>query len=332
VGLGGPVDVGMRVRVLCGASIVLCSVLAASPSRADKPRRHEAPPALAQSLTGESKEAYLSGELLFTNGDFNGAVAKFQQAYDLSKDPRLLFDMAVAEKGLHAYARMERHLEQYSRETGPNAAPEDKAAVDAALAAIRNLVGSLTVDVTPPGATVTVDGQPAGTAPLEGPLLLDLGAHVLVVQKADFDPITKAVDIKGGTSSSLSIVLVQKVHTAHLVVSSEAGATIVIDGQAASGERFDGPVTPGSHDVRVSAPGRLAYRVSIDLRDGETRMLDVSLHPEAHAPVWPWIVGGAVLAAGAAVGGYFLFKPHDETSPVPDGSFGPAVRLSTKFE
>jgi len=44
--------------------------------------------------------------------------------------------------------------------------------------------------------------------------------------------------------------------------------------------------------------------------------------------VWPWVVGGVVVAAGAAVGGYFLFRPHDQTSPVPNGTFGPPIQLS----
>jgi hypothetical protein len=39
------------------------------------------------------------------------------------------------------------------------------------------------------------------------------------------------------------------------------------------------------------------------------------------AVVWPWVVGGAVALAAAAVGGYFLFRPHDSTSPNPTGEF-----------
>ncbi len=314
---------------LCPAAALACALLLAAPAaHADKPRRVAAQPPLAQSLQGDAREAYRSAELLFNNGDFSGAEAKYQQAYDLSKDPRLLFDTAIAEKSLHAYARMQKHLEQYLREGATTVTQDDKTAVDAALAAIRNLVGSLALDVTPPAATVTVDGQPAGTAPLSDPIVLDLGSHTIVVQKTDFETATRTVNVPGGTSSSLSVALVKKVHTAHLMVVSEPGSTIVVDGELPANERFDGVVAAGTYDVRVTAPGRLPYDASVDLHEGETRTLDVSLRGESHGAVWPWVVGGAVVAAGAAVGGYFLFKPHDQTTPVPDGTFGPPIRLS----
>ena len=61
----------------------------------------------------------------------------------------------------------------------------------------------------------------------------------------------------------------------------------------------------------------------MDLRDDETRSLDVTLENESHGGrVWPWIAGGAVVAIGAAVGGYFLLKPGDQTTPVPAGKSG----------
>ena len=56
------------------------------------------------------------------------------------------------------------------------------------------------------------------------------------------------------------------------------------------------------------------------------RALCRSLSESEHrAALWPWIVGGAVLAAGAAVGGYFLLKPSDTVTPVTPGSFAGAT-------
>jgi hypothetical protein len=87
-------------------------------------------------------------------------------------------------------------------------------------------------------------------------------------------------------------------------------------------ERFDGRVTIGSHEVEVTAPGKTAYKAGVDLHDRETRTLQVTLKGEARAPLWPWIVGGTVLAAGAVVGGYFLFKPSDHVEAPPSGDLG----------
>jgi hypothetical protein len=79
----------------------------------------------------------------------------------------------------------------------------------------------------------------------------------------------------------------------------------------------------------VTEPGKVSFQSDVELRDGETRTVEVSLQDEKHGgAVWPWIVGGAVVVAGGVVGGYFLFKPSDTTTPPPVGKLG-GVTLSS---
>ncbi|MEO6599545.1 MAG: hypothetical protein ABIQ16_06705, partial [Polyangiaceae bacterium] len=60
-----------------------------------------------------------------------------------------------------------------------------------------------------------------------------------------------------------------------------------------------------------------------DLLPGGSRTLQVALVDEgSNRPLWPWLAGGAVLAAGAAVGAYFLFKPDDTPGSQPSGRLG----------
>ena len=113
----------------------------------------------------------------------------------------------------------------------------------------------------------------------------------------------------------VAVTLAPEVHLAHLVVATDAQATIVIDNAVTSKGRFDGQVSPGAHEVRVTELGKTPYKADIDVRDGETRTLQVTLSDEAKKAIWGWIIGGAVVATGAVVGGYFLLKPKDEKSP-----------------
>jgi hypothetical protein len=92
---------------------------------------------LAQTLQGPAKDAYSSAGLLFNNGDFAGAFTKYRAAYDLAKDPRLLYNMALCEKNIRHYAQMQVLLLRYERESGPTLSAEHKDAVEGALAAIR---------------------------------------------------------------------------------------------------------------------------------------------------------------------------------------------------
>lgn len=293
--------------------LFLCLLTSTAPVYAQSapavPATQNAP--LSESLTGAAKTDFASAQILLNNGDFAGAYAKLGQAYDLSKDPRLLFNMAICARDMHDYARMRTLLVRYKREEKTGIGADERAQVDAALAAIRDLVGAVNLTVNEAGAAVAVDGETIGTTPLDDRVILNLGKHRLTVTKAGFQPAEQVVDVAGGSESALTVTLVAEAeaHPAHLIVASDDQAIVVIDGKEAARGRFDGPLSPGVHQVNVSEAGKVAYNAQVDLRDGETRTVEVTLQNEKHGgPLWPWIAGGVAVATGAAVGGYFLFK------------------------
>jgi hypothetical protein len=282
------------------------------------------PVPLADALQGAAKTAYEAAKLLAQNHDFTSALAEFGHAYTLSADPRLLFNMAICQKELHHYARMRALLEQYLRDGARIATPESQSAAQDALAAIKPLVAALQIKVNEDGADVTVDGEAVGTSPLKGNVPVDLGKHVVAVKKAGFDPFEQALDMPGGTEAAVAVTLKAQRHVAQLVVTTEPDATVVVDGKEVAKGRFDGSIAAGSHDISVVEAGKKTYATHVTLRDGETQSMQVSLEDPSHGgALWPWIVGGAAVVAGAAVGGYFLFKPQDQTTAqAPQGKFG----------
>jgi hypothetical protein len=306
-----------------GGGVLLAILLAAPGVFAQAPTLAgpaAAPAPLSETLQGDASQAYEAAKLLATNRDFAGALAEFEQAYKASKDPRLLFNMAICEKELHRYARMKLILEQFLREGGTAMTPETRATVDEALSAIRPLIASVRLTVSEAGATVSVDGDAVGTTPLATPIVVELGRHQLSVTKPGFVTLASTIETPGGSEAVLSLSMVADRHVAQLVVGAEPGSTIVVDGKTTSQGRFDGTVATGTHTILVMAPGKHAYKADLELRDGETRSLHVTLEADAHGgSAWPWIVGGAILAAGAATGGYFLFRPQDQTTPLPQG-------------
>ena len=97
----------MRPRsVRVTALILSCALLSSSvPALAQgaKAARTKAvkKKSLSETLTGDALAAFKRGVDLFQNArNYEGAVAEFKQAYSLSKDPRLLFNMAIAEREL----------------------------------------------------------------------------------------------------------------------------------------------------------------------------------------------------------------------------------------
>lgn len=214
---------------------------------------------LAETLQGPASDAYGSARVLLNNKDYAGALAKYRQAYELSHDARLLFDMAICNRSLRAYARMQSLLQQYEREAGAGISQQDRVQVDDALAAIQNLVGTVTLTVSEPDATVTLDGEPVGTTPLGQRIVIDLGTHKIGVTKPGFVALERAVDVGGGSQTELSLTLAPVILEAHLLVTSDSDATVSIDGQVVGKGRFDGPLAPGIHGVGVTEVDRLPY-------------------------------------------------------------------------
>jgi hypothetical protein len=314
----------MRARRCVSLALLAGCLSLAAPAFADRPP-------LSESLTGDAKAAFDSGTSLVNNQDFAGALLKLSQAYDLSKDPRLLYNMAICEKNLHHYTRMRALLERYASEAGTAVDPTTKANVDRALDAVKNLIGTVTLTVSEPGATVSIDGGTPALTPLAGPLTVDQGRHTLLVEKDGYEPVERPVDVMGGKAASAEVTL-RKLTMAHLAVSADAGATIKVDGKLEVLGRFDGQVDPGTHELTVTEPDRKPYSMSLTLREGEARSVTVTLDPAHPRLVWPWIVGGAALvAAGAVIGGYALAKSGSSNGGgVPDGSLGNAMLQSLR--
>ena len=209
----------MRSRIVAW----VLAVAVASPSAASAQESAGAPAAaplpLSEALQGRAHDAYQAATTLFDNDDWAGAMARYREAYDLAGDPRLLFDMALCARDLHAYGRMQRLLRRYEREAAANMTPEQRAAVDGALAEGSRLVGLVRVEVAERDAAIAVDGEVVGAAPLIDPVAVDIGPHVVAVTKPGFGPESRAIEVAGdGGEVRLDIALVPLAREAHLAV------------------------------------------------------------------------------------------------------------------
>jgi len=109
------------------------------------------------------------------------------------------------------------------------------------------------------------------------------------------------------------------------IVTSGAVDIVAVDGKVVASQRWEGPVAIGDHTVRVTAPHKKPYEVHLQLLAGSTRSLRITLEDENHGSnLWLWVSGGAAIAAGTAVAGYFLLKPKDDAA-------APAGKLTTVF-
>ena len=152
-------------RGRCVALAALVLVLAPSVARADDPAMTDA------------KARFSEGVARYKKSDYEGARLAFLQAYVVLHSTDVLINLALSElngtQPLDALA----HLRQYAKE--PTADPDVLAKLPRLLNRANALVGHIKV-VAPVGATIDVDGTSAPqTAPLDAPLDVAPGAHVV---------------------------------------------------------------------------------------------------------------------------------------------------------
>ncbi len=288
----------------------------------------EGPPApsLSEALTGQAKDDYVTGRVLFDNGDFAGALVKFHHAFDVSTDVRLLWNMGACEKNLHHYVHVLRLVDRYLQEGGAQLTDAQRAEAASVTRTVHSLVSEVHLIVNEAGASVFVDDEPAGTTPLMEGLLVDLGDRRIRVSKPGFTEQVIAQHLAGASEVTVSVALEREVRQARLVVSTDAAGAIQLDGAAVGFGHWEGAVSPGSHALRITAAGMRPYSTEIAFREGETRALDAALQKDSSglSPVW-WIGGGVLVAAGLGIGGYFLFRPARTTAAPTPGTITPGT-------
>lgn len=305
--------VHLRRRSLSWA---LAVTLLALPSGAFAAPEAEPKP-LSESLEGEAAVAYGAGRLLYEDGDYAGALAKFRYAYTLSKEPRLLWNMATCEKEQHHYANATQLIDRYLTDGAALITPARRAEVEATRDTLSTFVSPLKLIGAPPRARVYVDGKLAEHSEAR-PLNLDLGMHTLRIEAPGYDATEVRVEVPGKQPVEVHVTPKPAARPGRLHVKTDDElATIVVDGSAVGRGNWEGALSAGPHRVTVTSPDGSAHRENVVVSAGASRTLNVQLQAE-DAPIWPWLVGGAAIVVGGGVGGYFLLRDSD--SPAGPGS------------
>ncbi len=326
---------------------LLAPYAAAAPKKKAEPAAAAAPaptppaqPPLSESLTGMGRAEYEAAKILYADGDYAGAALKFQRAYEESKDPRLLWNQAAAEKNLRRYVKVTELVERYIRESGDKLTEQDRADAQALLDTVKTFICDVTFKIVPDGAAVFIDEQQIGTSPLTQSLRVEMGERKVRVSKPGFLDYTASRQFDGGSAATVDVTLQAEVHEGKLLITASPGDTIRVDGAVVGTGEWQGNLQSGLHRVQVSAPGKRDYQSDVAVQDKQSHTVRVVLDPIASAgPAaqqkpeedsgggggWLWVGGGLLVAAGLGVGAYFLFKPKDEPAEPVSGTLDPGV-------
>ena len=179
---------------MCATSLVLLMVLAqTSPPASDLEAK-----AQAQALLGQ-------GTKLYEEGDVAGALEKFQAAYAAYASPKLMFNIAQANRDL---GRPVEALEAFGKflAGAPDASSDKLADARRSVAQLQKKLGRIQVDCDTVGAEVSVDNKIAGLAPLD-PIWTTPGLHQVTASHAGAVTAFAEADVKAGSVSTVAMRL-----------------------------------------------------------------------------------------------------------------------------
>ena len=161
--------------------------------------------AFAQTSPAEAESHFKRGVAFYQEADWKAALVEFKRAYELSKNSRLLYNVAQAQYQAHDYAEALASFETYLREGGDKLPRARRAEVDKEIAKLHARVGRLTVRSSVQDAVVTVDDEAVGPAPVTRNVTV--GARRITVKKDGYIPWTQSVEVASGDDRVVEAVL-----------------------------------------------------------------------------------------------------------------------------
>ncbi len=224
---------------------------------------------------------------LFDAQNWAAAKAEYEHTYDLSHNPRVLFNVAVCEKNLGHYIKASAAFRKEIAEASGKVPAGEVEKIREVLATLEPLITTLQVTANEPGATLTIDkDEQPGTTPFSAPLTIDVGTHTVKLTKVGFTEISKEQTVSGaGAQIDFKLVPTERLGHARIDVSGPVRAALYIDGRDVGNSPFDGDLTDGTHIVEARADEYVTSRQPIVVKYRDKTALVIILPPKRHEGV-----------------------------------------------
>ena len=275
---------------------------------------------------------------LYREGSYEGALAEFRKAYQISPSYRVLYNIAQTQYALHDFVSAHRSLVQYMAEGRGEIPADRRAQVDEMLAKLEERIAELRISTNVTGADIRVDGVSVGTSPLFGLVPVNVGTRTVSAFKIGAPETVRTVTVAGRENVKVELQIDESIVTSAARAPSAVSSSVPLiertQPQAVSLiKTTQPPVTPGRTGLIVSLSttavlgvgtgvfGYLALNAQKDLKN------QISTYPNTRDNIenartrsknYGYItdaLGAATLVSGG-VALYFLFS-HSGVSPKP---------------
>jgi hypothetical protein len=225
----------------------------------------------------DAKTSLANGDKAARDKEWGKAITEYEAANKAAPSSEALDGAANAHYQLKhdtdAHAAYSAWLQTY----GAKAPAAKKQAAEARLNEIAARTGVLALDVSEPGATISVDDRAMGTSPLASPLRLPAGPHRVRVTKDGFNAFEGSTNIAAGSTTNVSAKLDVASGKGRLSVKEKTGKAIrvFVDNVDVGEAPWSGDVDPGAHEVSGRSGALMAAPEKVTVERGKTR--DVEL-------------------------------------------------------
>lgn len=300
-----------------------------------------------QANRAEASRHFKLGVRLYAESKYDEALIEFQRAYELSPHPSVLYNIAAAHRELSRYAESIQFFEQFLAEGEGKVKPDLLARARTELDEVRGRIGSVTLDVTPDGVVVSIDGREIAPEQLDKPLILGPGRHTFMLRAPSGKVETRRVTLAAGDALTVQVDMtapdtgntgntgaVSPVDGNTGNTSSTAGspggsaAGIGIDAEPAPGARGTMGISAGFASSVLLIPDAGAPTLGVHLRTGPVTLgADVILVAWAVVPsVRVHLAGSDALAVHATLAMPISFIDGDDKDPFVAGAAGLGLR------
>jgi hypothetical protein len=313
------------VSALVVASSLSLALVVPRSTQGAKPAAATSATASAAASTGadatESAAALKAkGDAAFDTFHYGDALRFYEQAHALSNDPALLYNRARALQALGRNPEALALFERFQLE-----APKDLQAkvpgLSKLVADMRARVATLRVKCNVDGAQIIVGDRVLGDSGAVSDVRLDAGSVVLRVQKEGYFPVKREVQLVGGTSTTIDVLLQSRATSGVLAVAVDPpAARVTIDGKVEGNAPLELVLPVGTHELTITAPGYepLSSKAVVKADARADVRLTMQETPGITSRWWFWAGVGTVVVAGVVV---TIALTTDR--PAPSGNFSP---------
>jgi hypothetical protein len=136
--------------------------------------------------------------------------------------------------------------------------------------------GTLSVNSTPSGAQVLVEGRVVGNTPLN--LVLRPGRVDVELRLGGYQPFRTSAQIRPGETTVLNANLTPVVQNGLLQINSNPqGAQVLVNGRVVGNTPLNLTVQPGRYDIELRLGGYQGFRTSVTVGSGQTVPVNANL-------------------------------------------------------